>query len=1206
VELPLRCHQLCRAEFTLFLAVLALRSWSGIAYADSSGGRVLFKDSIKEVPIGARFSEPHRVREKLTAEELSKPIDFVVSLRMRNFDELKTRIQSGQQVSQAVMEMRYLPTRGDYERVASWLKNQGLALTLIDSNHTDIFLRGTVRRISTVLGMKFARVATGDGEFTSAITVPSLPQEISEVVLGIDGLQPHLLMHVPKGRSDAFTSYDGYFTPADIAAAYNVPSGITGFGQTIAIIMAASPVGSDLGTFYEACGIADAYSTYYYIPISGGPTNASQSQNAREVALDTEWSTGMAPGAKLRVYETPNLNTSNVLAACTQILTDASADPTISVVSYSASGPESDDSPSAILADSQKFAQLAAAGITFLGSSGDGGSNPNPLSEANGYDPSNPLTVEYPASDPNLTGVGGTTVSLNSNWSVTGEIAWTPGALGTGGGVSGVFSRPSWQGGPGVPAGSMRCVPDVAAVSNANTNTTLNVGALVVVNGVFSGTSGTSLSAPVWAGLIAIVNQARSNLGLKPLGLLGPWIYPLIGSSAFRDITKGNNGAYGAGPGYDLCTGVGTPNLTNLITIIDEEITYTPPPSSPITAGSAVTMNATAQLSATYQWQLNGVSIPGATNSTYSIAKAGISDAGIYSVVITSTLGSFDYTLGTLTVYMAPTITVQPTSSILSQGNTATFIVVATGAPAPTYQWFFNGNPIAGATSATYTIAAVQPLNVGSYTVTVTNSLGAVTSNPATLTIAVLPTIITQPVSQTVKAGSSVTFSVMATGTSPTYQWNFNGEPISGANSATYAINNATVADVGSYTVTVTIAAGAITSHGGVLAVQASGAPAVTIEPQSQTIAAGATVALSVSSTGTVTMSSSHGGEARTEALASASYQWYLNGAAISGATSSTFLIQDVNAANAGNYVCLVSNANGSSLSSAAVLTVTATTNPGRLVNLSMLSNIQGSLSMGFVTGGTGTSGSEPLLIRAVGPSVGPGTAFNVSGVMIDPTLTVVQQTDHTKSYTDSGWGSNSAAVFAADSATGAFALTNTASADSALVANLPEVSGGYSATISGKSGDNGYALTEVYDDTPAYTPTNARLINLSCLTSIAVGGTLDVGFVVGGSTSKTVLVRVGGPALNALYGISGVMPDPQLLISPLGSSSTVVASDAGWGGNSQIVAIATSVGAYTWPNPTSLDSAALVTLPPGAYTVQVNGTSGDGGTVLVEIYDVP
>ncbi len=133
----------------------------------------------------------------------------------------------------------------------------------------------------------------------------------------------------------------------------------------------------------------------------------------------------MAPGAKLRVYEIPSLLTSNLLAACTQILADAATDPSITVASYSAAGPESDYPKSSLMADSQTFAQLAAAHITFLAASGDGGSNPNPVSQGDGYNPLNALTVEYPASDPNVTAVGGTTVNFDSGWTATGETAWT-------------------------------------------------------------------------------------------------------------------------------------------------------------------------------------------------------------------------------------------------------------------------------------------------------------------------------------------------------------------------------------------------------------------------------------------------------------------------------------------------------------------------------------------------------------------------------------------------------------------------------------------------------------------------------------------------------------------------------------------------------------------------------------------------------------
>jgi hypothetical protein len=283
------------------------------------------------------------------------------------------------------------------------------------------------------------------------------------------------------------------------------------------------------------------------------------------------------------------------------------------------------------------------------------------------------------------------------------------------------------------------------------------------------------------------------------------------------------------------------------------------------------------------------------------------------------------------------------------------------------------------------------------------------------------------------------------------------------------------------------------------------------------------------------------------------------------------------------------------------------------LVDLSILSRIQGSLSMGFVVGPTGASGSEPLLIRAVGPSIGPGSVFNVPGILPDPTLKVVQQSSGSIMATDAGWGtpsSNATAVLAADAATGAFPLTNTGSLDSALVTSLPQVGGGYAAIVSGKSGDSGYALTEVYDDTPSasYVPgTSPRLVNLSCLTQLAAGATLDSGFVVGGTGAMTLLIRATGPAIGpgTTFNVAGVVPDPELVIQS-GNGSTTYATNAGWGGNSQVTAADTATGAFALTNTASNDSAVVVTLPPGTYSAQVSSVSGAAGAVLLEIYEVP
>jgi kumamolisin len=199
----------------------------------------------------------------------------------------------------------------------------------------------------------------------------------------------------------------------------------------------------------------------------------------------------------------------------------------------------------------QKFLRLAAAGINVFVSSGDAGSNP----DETGHNPTGPLQAEYASSDPFVIGVGGTTLQLAADGTVASESGW----VGSGGGKSTFFKRPSWQTGAGVPAGTERLVPDVGLAADPND------GAFVVFQGQAVQIGGTSWSAPVWAGFCALINEARNNAGLPPLTFLNPLLYPLAGPSCFRDITQGSNGAFSAGPDYDLVTGIGVPDVRALI-----------------------------------------------------------------------------------------------------------------------------------------------------------------------------------------------------------------------------------------------------------------------------------------------------------------------------------------------------------------------------------------------------------------------------------------------------------------------------------------------------------------------------------------------------------------------------------------------------------------------------------------------------------------
>jgi hypothetical protein len=389
---------------------------------------------------------------------------------------------------------------------------------------------------------------------------------------------------------------------------------------------------------------------------------------------------------------------------------------------------------------------------------------------------------------------------------------------------------------------------------------------------------------------------------------------------------------------------------------------------------------------------------------------------------------------------------------------------------------------------------------------------------------------------------------------------------------------------------------GAVTSSVATLTIGAA-ANAFTQQPSSQIIASGSTVVFSVSVGG-----------------GSATYQWSLNGvplsdgasgsATISGSAGPALVLSGATMVNAGTYTCTATNSTGTVTSNPAPLTISSTTDVGRLINISCRAQVgtgANILIAGFVAGGASTTGSESLLIRASGPALIP---LGVTGTLPDPQLQLYQSNSNGTSTligTNAGWDGN-AAIASAAAAVGAFAWSNASSHDSALLVSLD---GPYTAQISGQSGDTGVALAEVYDATPAgtYTPATPHLISVSARNQVGTGGNILIGgFVIGGTTSETVLIRASGPAL-VPFGVTGTLPDPEL---QLYSGSTLLESNTGWGGNAQIASVAASAGAFSWGSSATPDSALLVTLPPGAYTAQVSGASGDIGVALIEVYEVP
>ncbi|MDC0713634.1 discoidin domain-containing protein [Stigmatella sp. ncwal1] len=256
------------------------------------------------------------------------------------------------------------------------------------------------------------------------------------------------------------------------------------------------------------------------------------------------------------------------------------------------------------------------------------------------------------------------------------------------------------------------------------------------------------------------------------------------------------------------------------------------PASTAVTSGQSATFTVTATGTApmTFQWFRNGTAISGATAANYvTPATTSADNNAQFTVRLTNSLGSATSSAASLTVVApaAVAITTPPASRTAYVGQTATFSVTATGSPTLTYQWRKNGTAIAGATAATYTTPVLTAADNGaSYSVVVTNPVNSMTSAAAILTVnpAVAPTLTQQPTSVSVRANDPVSFSVMASGTSPfTYQWQFNGANITGANGSTYTIAQAQNGDAGKYTVVVSNAAGSVTSAAATLTIAPPG-----------------------------------------------------------------------------------------------------------------------------------------------------------------------------------------------------------------------------------------------------------------------------------------------------------------------------------------------------------------------------------------------
>ncbi len=393
--------------------------------------------------------------------------------------------------------------------------------------------------------------------------------------------------------------------------------------------------------------------------------------------------------------------------------------------------------------------------------------------------------------------------------------------------------------------------------------------------------------------------QWRSN-GVALAGATNDWLnlYTSLDQTAAYDVTIGN--AAGA---------VTSRVAFILVTNLAPEITCQPQ-SQAIFAGQNLSLSVWTHAAPppSYQWLRNGLPIPGATASTYYSSSVPTNASGAYQVIVSNAAGVVTSAVATVTVtFAAPVITIPPQSVTVDYGRSVSFSVTAAGSPYFFYQWRFNGQDILGATTNTLCLSSVYPTNAGDYTVVVSNAVGAVTSQVATLTVLTSPPVFTnQPQSQVVYEDDTVRFHAGAFGApAPTYQWQHNGTNIAGATSPDYTHYYVRIVEAGNYTVVASNRFGVVTSEVAVLTVQLR-PPFITFQPLSQTVYAGSNTGFSINSDGSRPLS----------------YQWQRDGQNLPRATNSYLSLPNVSSNDEGSYRAVVSNAAGTAISSNAILTV--------------------------------------------------------------------------------------------------------------------------------------------------------------------------------------------------------------------------------------------------------------------------------------------
>ncbi len=656
-----------------------------------------------------------------------------VGLAVRNSAQLDALIQAagtpgsptyGQYLTQAQYLANYAPTTASVQAASSWLTSQGLSVTGVSADNTIISTQGTVSQLNQAFGVSISNYSYAGRSFHSNDSDPTRPAGLGiSWVSGLSNLETFTTFHTATFRS-------GGYLPSDFRQAYNVSG--SGAGQTIGFTLWGSEIPqSDFTSYAAATGTtpitvttsSTAADGLDWQPILGTSTDTSQ---APEIAMDAEIAHGMAPGSHLTFF----LGTDSSQGTMEAVL-DAAASSNISIFS-SSWGCYTGVACAVDPVMETALQHAAATGKTFYFASGDAGRDAAP---------------SYPADSQYVVSVGGTSLTTDSSGNypaAPGESAWA----GSGGGCSTAEPRPAWQTGVGTPidtdpffptahtAGSAcsgRAEPDVSADADPGT------GALVYYNGTHTVVGGTSLAAPLWAGMSADLNVSNAAAGKPSLGFDGPLIYQLANDAPtyaqdFHDVTTGCSGGcqgLSVGTGWDEVTGWGSPNFGNIAATLaphaptsvvatagnaSATVSFTPPPvgGSPIASYTVTASPGGAKATGT----ASPITVTGLTNGT----------SYTFTVTETNTLGITAVSAASAAV--APkAVPGAPTAVTATAGNaqaTVKFTAPAPGGAAIT-SYTVTASPGGAHVSGSASPLTVTGLTNGTsytFTVTATSSLG--------------------------------------------------------------------------------------------------------------------------------------------------------------------------------------------------------------------------------------------------------------------------------------------------------------------------------------------------------------------------------------------------------------------------------------------------------------------------------------------------